>query len=337
MIAAVNTNGLTSAALGPSVAKRGHAVETTAPIAHTVVGTTLNHPSDPEPADTVYIAGGASRVEQVDSLPGSAELPERTSTAKPPTDPKQPGQSELKLPGEKDLTPKEQQRVEELEERDREIRRHERAHKAAAGPYVTSGPTYEYETGPDGRQYAIEGEVYINTSPARGDPQATVRKMQQVRRAALAPGNPSAQDRAVASQAASAEQQARAQQAEQSQLQQAKRMGNDQPVAPLGNSPAGADIPVQTASSPSPTPPPLATTGEAADRPAQRVRSIVSTDSPTPGNTAQSPGPSRDATVRELASRPTNPGRDPVPTAQPNAFNRSFSTPALGTRLDVAV
>jgi hypothetical protein len=56
--------------------------------------------------------------------------------------------------------------------------------------------------------YAVGGEVQIDTSPA-GSPEATIRKMQQIRRAALAPSQPSGTDRAVAAQASQIETQAR--------------------------------------------------------------------------------------------------------------------------------
>jgi hypothetical protein len=48
---------------------------------------------------------------------------------------------------------------------------------------------------PDGCDYALGGEVAIDTSAIAGDPEATLRKMEQIRRAALAPANPSGQDR----------------------------------------------------------------------------------------------------------------------------------------------
>ncbi len=53
------------------------------------------------------------------------------------------------------------------------------------------------------------GEVSIDASPVAGDPEATVRKAQTIKRAALAPSDPSAQDRQVAAQAAQLENQAR--------------------------------------------------------------------------------------------------------------------------------
>jgi hypothetical protein len=52
--------------------------------------------------------------------------------------------------------------------------------------------------------------VPIDLSPVKGDPAATIRKMQQVQRAPVAPADPSAADRRVAAVARRAEQQARA-------------------------------------------------------------------------------------------------------------------------------
>jgi hypothetical protein len=98
------------------------------------------------------------------------------------------------------LSDEEKAQVDALKKRDREVRAHERAHAAAGGQY-TGAPTFSYESGPDGRQYAVGGEVAIDASPIAGDPQATITKMQIVRSAALAPAKPSGQDRAVAAQA----------------------------------------------------------------------------------------------------------------------------------------
>lgn len=88
----------------------------------------------------------------------------------------------------------------ELKARDREVRAHEAAHQAVGGQYA-GAISYVYERGPDGAQYAVGGEVAIDTSPVDGDPQATIEKMRTVRSAALAPAEPSPQDRAVAAQA----------------------------------------------------------------------------------------------------------------------------------------
>jgi len=99
------------------------------------------------------------------------------------------------------LTEAEQEQVDKLKARDAEVRTHELAHKAAAGQYATGGPTYSYQTGPDGKKYAVGGSVQIDTSPVKGDPDATIQKMAVVRRAALAPKEPSGQDRRVAAEA----------------------------------------------------------------------------------------------------------------------------------------
>ncbi|MCP4453138.1 MAG: SprA-related family protein [Planctomycetes bacterium] len=100
------------------------------------------------------------------------------------------------------LTQEELRVVDQLQQRDQEVRTHEMAHIAAGGSLITSGASFTYQQGPDGQNYAVGGEVSIDTSPVPGDPQATAQKMRQVRSAALAPGSPSAQDLKVASNAA---------------------------------------------------------------------------------------------------------------------------------------
>ena len=119
-----------------------------------------------------------------------------------------------------ELTEEEQQQVAELKSRDREVRAHEQAHLTAAGPYAQGGPSYDYEEGPDGRSYAVGGEVSIDTSPVSGDPEATIEKAQQVRAAALAPASPSSQDQRVAAAATQIEAQARLELAQQNRIQQ---------------------------------------------------------------------------------------------------------------------
>ncbi|MDR6984817.1 protein required for attachment to host cells [Rheinheimera pacifica] len=103
----------------------------------------------------------------------------------------------------------EQQEIQELKARDQEVKTHEQAHAAVGGRYA-GAPSYSYELGPDGKQYAVGGEVQIDISPIPGDPQATVQKMQQVRAAALAPAEPSAADRRIAAEAAQRQIQAQA-------------------------------------------------------------------------------------------------------------------------------
>ncbi len=103
-----------------------------------------------------------------------------------------------------------QQKLEYLKSRDREVKTHEQAHLSAAGGLAMGGASFSYEKGPDGTSYAIGGEVNIDTSDVAGDPIATLKKAETIRRAALAPANPSAQDKAVASQASAMANKARA-------------------------------------------------------------------------------------------------------------------------------
>lgn len=95
------------------------------------------------------------------------------------------------------LSEAEQSVVRELAARDREVRDHEQAHARVGGQYAGE-PTYIYQTGPDGRSYAVGGAVSIDTAPVRNDPQATIQKMEIVKSAALAPAEPSAADRRIA-------------------------------------------------------------------------------------------------------------------------------------------
>lgn len=92
------------------------------------------------------------------------------------------------------------QLIMELSSADRQVRSHEAAHSAAGGQY-TGSPSYTYRQGPDGKRYAVAGEVPIDVSPVTGDPEATLKKAQVIRAAALAPVDPSAQDLKVAAAA----------------------------------------------------------------------------------------------------------------------------------------
>lgn len=111
-----------------------------------------------------------------------------------------------KAPNE--LTDKEQSEVANLSRRDAEVRAHEAAHQAAAGSFG-GGASFEYATGPDGKRYAVGGEVPVRIVGGR-TPEEAIRNASQVRAAALAPADPSAQDMAVAAEAASIEAAARA-------------------------------------------------------------------------------------------------------------------------------
>ena len=92
--------------------------------------------------------------------------------------------------------------VRQMAARDREVQRHEAAH-ARAGGFHAGNPSFTYQIGPDGKRYAVGGEVPIDTAPVRGDPEATIAKMAVVKAAALAPATPSMPDRRIAAQAES--------------------------------------------------------------------------------------------------------------------------------------
>lgn len=98
------------------------------------------------------------------------------------------------------LTEEEQALVDELKKTDKEVRAHEQAHKNAGGQYAGSA-SFSYQSGPDGKRYAVGGEVPIDIAPVEGDPRATIAKMTVIIAAALAPSQPSGQDRSVAAQA----------------------------------------------------------------------------------------------------------------------------------------
>lgn len=109
-----------------------------------------------------------------------------------------------------ELTPDEKLVVSKLQARDTEVKAHEAAHISASGGLAIGGASYTYQKGPDGRQYAIGGEVSIDTSTG-ATPQETIARAQKIRSAATAPANPSGQDLQVAASAAIMEQKARAQ------------------------------------------------------------------------------------------------------------------------------
>ncbi len=96
----------------------------------------------------------------------------------------------------------ETQEIRSLESRDKEVRTHEMAHATVGGAF-TGSPSYSFEIGPNGKKYAVEGEVSVDLTPVAGDPQETIAKMKRVQAAALAPASPSSQDVRVAASAAS--------------------------------------------------------------------------------------------------------------------------------------
>jgi hypothetical protein len=133
------------------------------------------------------------------------------------------------------LTEAEQQEVAELKKTDRAVRAHEQAHMAAGGGLVQGGAAYDYQKGPDGKNYAVGGEVGINTSEGR-TPQETVARARKIQAAALAPADPSGQDRSVAARAA------------QMEMQALREMAQQGPAAGAADAPGKGQDPATAAS-----------------------------------------------------------------------------------------
>ena len=98
-----------------------------------------------------------------------------------------------------ELSEDEERLVRDLATRDAEVRAHESAHQAAGGGMVGAA-SYTYQQGPDGKMYAIGGEVSVSMKVG-GTPEETIANARQLAAAAMAAGDPSPQDHAVAASA----------------------------------------------------------------------------------------------------------------------------------------
>ncbi len=183
----------------------------------------LQSPLNSEPAQRVNVAGVSARTSPEQPQPQRGEAIAKSSA--------QSGQAVPSRQTSQDVAQEAEMAavIAQLRARDQEVRAHEMAHLAAAGGYATSGASYTYQTGPDGRKYAVGGEVGIDVSPER-DPEATVRKMQVIQQAALAPADPSAQDMRVAATAAQAMMQALQELRQQNGAQNTQQMNGEDGV-----------------------------------------------------------------------------------------------------------
>lgn len=123
------------------------------------------------------------------------------------------GEATNSRPKAGELSEEDQKEVQRLQLRDAEVVAHENAHKAAAGGLATGAIHYDTEKGPDGRSYRTGGHVNINTAKGK-TPEETLERAAKIKRAALAPAEPSPQDRAVANKANQMESEARQELAE---------------------------------------------------------------------------------------------------------------------------
>lgn len=138
-------------------------------------------PTDDSQTETM---GQIAKAEELPAEKETEESPEAENTEKP----KEQTQ---------ELSQEEKQQIAELKARDIEVKAHEQAHMAAAAGINASAPSYDYQVGPDGKKYAVGGEVSISFSKS-SNPADNLKKAQTMKAAALAPANPSAQDMSVA-------------------------------------------------------------------------------------------------------------------------------------------
>ncbi|MDL2272219.1 hypothetical protein LJC23_04215 [Desulfovibrio sp. OttesenSCG-928-I05] len=103
-------------------------------------------------------------------------------------------------PDGKELSREDEALLQKLQARDTKVRGHEAAHVMAAGGQAQGLPTYTYQTGPDGRRYAVGGSVNISMLRT-GDAEHDARQANRAYRAAMATGEPSARDMQTASMA----------------------------------------------------------------------------------------------------------------------------------------
>jgi hypothetical protein len=92
----------------------------------------------------------------------------------------------------------------------------------------------------------VAGEVSIDVSPVANDPQATVNKAMAIRRAALAPADPSGADRRVAARARMMEAEARAELNNPNDAEGQETSATEQGPLPGGSPLEGAENPGAT-------------------------------------------------------------------------------------------
>lgn len=168
------------------------------------------------PEDRVTLSGQDTGTEA-----SQARAAEQSGTQKQP----KPGEKTT-ADGKSIDDPQVQQQISRLKQTEEKVKAHEAAHKAVGGNLASSA-SYSYTQGPDGRSYITGGEVQIDMSSGR-TPEETISRMQQVIRAALAPADPSGQDRAVAAQASS-----QMADAQQQKLQSASPTAKSDPTQPV--------------------------------------------------------------------------------------------------------
>jgi hypothetical protein len=179
-----------------------------------------SYPQNQDGTSSTQISGGTDRNAQLGIQPSGATVdeflpygPNGLQKKDPKADSTRPeaNGSHPALSSEaKQQDTQTQQIIARMKATEEKVKAHEAAHKS--GGAATGPISYTYTRGPDGKNYISGGEVPITISSGQ-TPQETISRMQQVIQAALAPADPSPQDRAVAAQAAAMQQTARQEQA----------------------------------------------------------------------------------------------------------------------------
>lgn len=107
-----------------------------------------------------------------------------------------------------DLSPEQLQQLRELERQDQQVRTRDMAFIAAAGGAAGSY-SVEYETGPDGRRYAVGADIKLDTSDG-ATPEQTLAKARALRAATMSARGESSTDASAAAKAVRMEAEAHA-------------------------------------------------------------------------------------------------------------------------------
>ncbi len=118
-------------------------------------------------------------------------------------------ENEEKSTNDQKLSKEEHKEVKELERIDRQVKSRELTHRAVAGSYARGSVSFDYVTGPDGKKYAKEGHINIDSRPVPNNPEATIRKARAIRSVELSTTNTSPQNRNVSAEIAKIEREAR--------------------------------------------------------------------------------------------------------------------------------
>lgn len=135
--------------------------------------------------------------------------------------------------------PQAESETSQMESRSRRIVEHENRHAAilrdAPDNTADAKPQFVHKQGPDGRKYAVAGEVNTDLKPIPGNPHATEQKAESVYRSALGNADRSQSDYDAARQAMFVAQEAR-----QAKMIQRNSAGKPAMASPLNNEPPKA-------------------------------------------------------------------------------------------------